>query len=509
MSIPLSEDDVVVRPPVGVVELRVPRGAFPRPHGWRPRLLGDGALEGAISHPSRRGGNITMVRFRLKTLRAGWGPIGGDVEVRPGDREILNPLFEVLRDRRALLHSGHGRGGQAPYVTESIKAIREQLTRTLQQLPPDSEARSWVEKLRAACREYLTAVESENADATEFEPAIAQLRAAFFEVANHAAAYYRLPAARELATEMASNRDVPVSDAGDSMAVDDEGPTGYLGSSAAISKAVPTLDPLLLRGRVYPYHYLPAMDSTEKALCLRSVAAVGVRAQPEPTVTTESEEIFEQLLGDSQLEQWIVDGTSRSRPLPANSFWRSVYPTRSTIVTLQRPATTMFPVGWTIEGKAGLNLRPHLSVQPVETAWVNVDAVIRPDTDQAPRSLALSLEDLFSLFHAELGTLLEDLVPEMVPRLTGRATYELRAVTSILSATGASLGDFVPLVRSDWRRAEGAFDPQGGEWSLEDFSEVEDTEQRTNTVRRWFKTLLRDAGIRGHERFIDALPASA
>lgn len=81
--------------------------------------------------------------------------------MQPGDRELLNPLFEVLRDRRALLHSGHGRRGQAPYVTESIKAIREQLTLTAQQLHPDSEARSWVEKLRAACREYLTAVESE------------------------------------------------------------------------------------------------------------------------------------------------------------------------------------------------------------------------------------------------------------------------------------------------------------------------------------------------------------
>lgn len=151
------------------------------------------------------------MRLRLKTLRAGWGPVGGEVEIKPRDRELLNPLFELLRDRRSLLHPSHGRIGEAQYVTESIKAIREELTSTLQQLQPDSAARSWVEKLRAACREYLTAVQSSglaSVDQADFEPALAQLRSSFFIVANHAAAYYRLAAARELAAEMAANRDV-------------------------------------------------------------------------------------------------------------------------------------------------------------------------------------------------------------------------------------------------------------------------------------------------------------
>ena len=447
------------------------------------------------------------MRFRLKTLRAGWGPLGGDVEIQPGDRELLNPLFEMLRDRRALLQSGHGQSGQAPYVTESIKAIREQLTLTLQRLDPDSEARPWVEKLRAACREYLTAVDSGSLDASEFEPAIAQLRAAFLEVANHAAAYCRLPAARELATEMTANRELAVAEPVGSVGSETEVLRDDLASDASIPRPVPSLDPHLLSGRIYPYQYLPAVDTTEKALCLRSVAAFVVPVEREPIISTENEQLFEQLLDESQLDRWIVNATSRSPRLPANEFWRSVYPTRSTIVTLQRPATLTVPLGWTIEGRAALNLRPYLTTAPAGTAWVNVDVVVRPDADHVVRSLPLSLEDLFLLFCAELATLVEAVLPAIVPQLTSRATYELRAVTSVLSTTGADLGEFVPLMRSAWSRAEGSHDPAGGEWSLEDFLDVEHADQRVGTVRRWLNRLLRDAGIRGHEQFVDAFPA--
>jgi hypothetical protein len=150
------------------------------------------------------------VRIRLKTLKVGWGPVGGGFEIRPGDRELLNPFFEGLRDRRAILEAAHGRAPYMPYVTQSIKEIRTALTKTLEQLDPDSEARSWVEQLRAACREYLTAVQSyghTEINPSDFEPAPAQLRAAFLLVANHAAAYYRLPSARELADEMVANPD--------------------------------------------------------------------------------------------------------------------------------------------------------------------------------------------------------------------------------------------------------------------------------------------------------------
>ncbi len=446
------------------------------------------------------------MRFRLRTLRAGWGPVGGDVEVRPGDRELLNPLFEVLRDRRALLHAGHGRAGQAPYVTESIKAIREQLTQTLQNLDPDSEARVWVEKLRAACREYLTAVEARAHDASEFEPAIAQLRAAFYEVANHAAAYYRIPAARELANEMAGNRNVAGASASE-LPGSELGPLGtVLHPDAADPEPVTTLEPSLLKGRVYPYHYLPAVDTTEKALCLRCVAAVAIPTRPEPAIDTENEELFEQLLADSRLERWIVAATSRRPRLPPNAFWRWVHPTRSTIVTHQRPPIVTVFGGWTVEGRAAINLRPNLTIEPAGTAWVNVDIVVRPDAEPATASLALSLEDLFLLVCTEFDTVIEHLVPAMSRQLDSTSTDELRAIEMVLSVTGASMAEFVPLMRSAWRRAEGAFDPQGADWSLEEVSALEDKDVRTETARSWFKRLLRDAGIRGHERAIDAFP---
>lgn len=157
----------------------------------------------------RRPWNTSSVPFKLKTLKAGWGPIGGDFDIGPGDREILNPLFVVLRDKRALIESSWRREPQMPYVIESIKTIRTELTTALTHLSPDSEAAPWVEKLRAACREFLTAVESNHGaelPLEEFQPALAQLRAAFQQVTNHAAAYYRIPAARDLADDMARHR---------------------------------------------------------------------------------------------------------------------------------------------------------------------------------------------------------------------------------------------------------------------------------------------------------------
>ena len=51
------------------------------------------------------------------------------------------------------------------------------------------------------------------------------------------------------------------------------------GESAVRAPIAPSLTPELLRARVFPYHYLPVVESTEKALCIRTVAAVGVPKQ--------------------------------------------------------------------------------------------------------------------------------------------------------------------------------------------------------------------------------------
>jgi hypothetical protein len=146
--------------------------------------------------------------LRLKTLKFGWGPLGGEIHVTEGDKAALNPLFVFLRDRRVLLESSARREAHLPFVTESVKAIRDELTATLQRLEPDSDAAPWIERLRAACREFLTSVESRDSpNLAYFQPALAQLRSAFRLVTNHTAAYYGIRAARDLADEMAAHPD--------------------------------------------------------------------------------------------------------------------------------------------------------------------------------------------------------------------------------------------------------------------------------------------------------------
>jgi hypothetical protein len=143
-------------------------------------------------------------RVKLKSLRAGVGPFGAEVEIGPADRDQLHPLFVVLRDRRALLDAPEGREDN-PYVVQSINEIRLVLTETLTRLGPDSDARQWVEQMRAACREFLTEVEQVQRDPAEradFSLALAQLREMFLAVAEHVATKYGLVEAQELARAM-------------------------------------------------------------------------------------------------------------------------------------------------------------------------------------------------------------------------------------------------------------------------------------------------------------------
>ena len=146
-----------------------------------------------------------VARLKLKSLRAGWGPLAAEFEPQPGEREQLHPLFVFLRDRRALLDASRERA-YTPYVTESIESIREELTTTLKALPPDAAAAPRLETLRKACREYLDAVGSADEPSAEaaadFASALSQLRASFYEVADWVGEHYEVPAASELAADM-------------------------------------------------------------------------------------------------------------------------------------------------------------------------------------------------------------------------------------------------------------------------------------------------------------------
>ena len=68
----------------------------------------------AAGWPLRLNGRVK--RIRLKSLGGRLGPFSGDVEIKPGDGEALDPLFVVLRDRRALLRPASGRAPDLSYV---------------------------------------------------------------------------------------------------------------------------------------------------------------------------------------------------------------------------------------------------------------------------------------------------------------------------------------------------------------------------------------------------------
>jgi hypothetical protein len=266
---------------------------------------------------------------------------------------------------------------------------------------------------------------------------------------------------------------------------------------------VPSLTPELLRARVYPYHYLPVVEPTEKALCVRTVAEVGVPKQSQPTIGSRQRESFEKLIRDSSFEKWIKTATMPwSQTSGRNISWRPASPTRSTILTLARTGSHTYPPDWLIDARAVINLAPNHSTQPAGLTWVNLDLIVRPDQSHEPQSLPLSLDDLFSVLCVQLITLLDETLPSFIPEVTA---YALHAVDSVLTTTGASLGDFVPLMRSGWHRIDDAHDPPGCEWGFEDYRDIESPEQRAAIVKSWLKTLLLDAGISGHEPSIDSL----
>lgn len=138
------------------------------------------------------------MRFRLKSLRAGLGPLSAEVEVGQADRQILHPLFVVLRDEPALLRQPRGAEDREA-ILESVGTARSELTNTLKELGPDSDVSHALEILRQACREFVDVASNPLQD-SDFVDAIADLRIAFREIAAHVDAVYGLLPASQLAS---------------------------------------------------------------------------------------------------------------------------------------------------------------------------------------------------------------------------------------------------------------------------------------------------------------------
>jgi hypothetical protein len=69
------------------------------------------------------------------------------------EREIVRETFIFLEDRRALYNDFAHELDQE--VSQSVLAIRSELTAALKRLPEGSEAAPCFKAMRAACREYL------------------------------------------------------------------------------------------------------------------------------------------------------------------------------------------------------------------------------------------------------------------------------------------------------------------------------------------------------------------
>jgi hypothetical protein len=212
-----------------------------------------------------------MRRFRLKSLRAGVAAFGAEIEVRPGERELLHPLFVVLRDKRALLYAPHGRE-DTEYVTRSIESIREELTTSLKGLDPASGVVPLLEMLRRACREYLDIVAANRgarvADA-DFSAALGDLRKALREVAEDIADLYALPTARELANEMRqADEELPLGSADELPQVADEAPEP---PPPAPDTAVPTASSPLIE----------ALSDPDSMVRFNAMTALGDHLRPD------------------------------------------------------------------------------------------------------------------------------------------------------------------------------------------------------------------------------------
>jgi hypothetical protein len=73
------------------------------------------------------------------------------------EREIIKQLIVFLEDRRVLYAPFEIE--VAPWITKSILKIREEITNKLQQLDTNSKAVGSLRAMRAACRDYLDAIE--------------------------------------------------------------------------------------------------------------------------------------------------------------------------------------------------------------------------------------------------------------------------------------------------------------------------------------------------------------
>jgi hypothetical protein len=281
----------------------------------------------------------------------------------------------------------------------------------------------------------------------------------------------------------------------------------YEAASPSRSPSGPTrlreLDPTILRGRVYPYMYSRVVDPTEKALPVRVALAARIPSDVAAEIESDGHQAFEDAVATSVIERWILSQTTLGRP-DYQHLWEPVDPNTSWIATLRRPPVRLMQKGWTLDAQAAVISRATST--PGVGGWLTMtlDTVIRPTEQEMERSRPLSFEELYELAYVMTSAMLDEIGPAVSMGIVGE--YDLLSLATLIMPTAGSFGEFVPLDWINGQRATGTGDVPGAEWYPASRDEIDDPDARAESLRRWFKKILRDSGfIRGYDADIARL----
>lgn len=267
----------------------------------------------------------------------------------------------------------------------------------------------------------------------------------------------------------------------------------------------PIFVPDLLQGRIFPTSDYPVIESGEPGFVIRGALAFGLDAEHEQ-LTSELQKLFEDAVAASAFEGWLQAQTNVIRSVPEGQWWERVQPTRSEIVSVARPPTTLPYHPHTLAGRCVLNLRPGLQPWHPGYGVLIASAVIRPlgEADARPAGRPLSFEGLYEALTVIEAALVDEVAASVLPRLT-RREFQPRAFSALAIANGGSVAEYVGLDHYDWRRAAGSSEPNALYGQATTELAVRDPDTRDHETRRWLTRFLTDAGFSEFEQDVERL----
>ena len=288
------------------------------------------------------------------------------------------------------------------------------------------------------------------------------------------------------------------------------GPAARRSTPASAEPVPAALQRALLLSLIQPSYYNAIVNGADRALVARVMLAASTPAGALAMLGTSEKNAFEDAVANSRFESLLLDLTSVLKRSGSDHFWRKVDPTTSSLVTVSRPAAKKTHVdGWMVEGRAALSLRPGQAYAQPTWHEVHLDVAIRPSDPARPTGgdefTPLGLGNLFSLLHAPLSALLDEIAPNVIPLITRTSDYEILAVSGVLLPNGDTFDRYVDLGFFSAARAEGAHGPWGLQWSAATLDQIRTPEARTVMLRAEIERLFSDAGYEDYEQDVRQL----